>query len=153
MSGIILFTILQLINVVLQTIRAILTIKANKNVAATINAIAYTFYSAIVKLMTSQDMIIILIVTFVTNMIGVYIANWILEKTKKDKLWRITMTVNDKEIKNEIARKLTDEKIGFVESGKMIDAFSYTQNESVKVKELINKYCIKNCVTEVEKKL
>ena len=69
-----LFFGLQLVNVVLSTMRSILTVKASKHVAAIMNAISYTFYSAVVKLITSQDMYVVCAVTFVTNIIGVYIA-------------------------------------------------------------------------------
>ena len=80
----ILFFTLQFINVVLSTMKTVLTVKANKHVAMLINTITYTFYSGVVKLMTGQDMVVVLAVTFLTNVIGVYIAMFILEKAKKD---------------------------------------------------------------------
>ena len=80
-----LFFLLQLINVILSTMRSILTINAKPSVAAIFNAISYTFYNVIVKLITSQDMAIIMTVTFLTNLLGVYIAKFVLNKLSKDR--------------------------------------------------------------------
>ena len=60
------FFLLQFINVVLSTMKTVLTVKANKHVAMLINTVTYTFYSGVVKLMTGQDMFIVLAVTFIT---------------------------------------------------------------------------------------
>ena len=70
---------LQLVNVILSTIRSIVTVRASRHTAAIINAISYTFYNGIVKLLTAQDMSVILATTFITNIIGVYTANFILD--------------------------------------------------------------------------
>ena len=72
------FFLMQFINVVLSTMKTILTVKANKHVAMLINTVTYTFYSGVVKLLTEQPMVIVLAVTFLTNMIGVYLALYIL---------------------------------------------------------------------------
>jgi hypothetical protein len=72
--GIAIFFGLQLINVILSTIRSIVTVKASKHTAAFINAISYTFYNGIVKLLTGQEMWVILSTTFITNIIGIRIA-------------------------------------------------------------------------------
>lgn len=92
MINIIIFFVLQLLNVILGTMRSVLTVKASKHVSAIFNAVSYTFYSGIVKLMTNQSMLIVLTATFVTNIIGVYVANFILEKCRKDRLWKIEAT-------------------------------------------------------------
>ena len=78
----IIFFTLQFINVVLSTMKTVLTVKANKHIAMLINTVTYTFYSGVVKLMTGQDMVVVLAVTFLTNVIGVYIAMFILDKSR-----------------------------------------------------------------------
>ena len=85
--SIVLFFVLNLINVVLGTMRSILTVKSTPFVSMIINTVSYTFYSGIVKLVSGQDMIVVLATTALTNIIGVYIARFILDKAKKDKLW------------------------------------------------------------------
>ena len=83
--SIILFFVLNLINVILGTMRSILTVKSTPFVSMVINTVSYTFYSGIVKLVSGQDMAVVLITTALTNIIGVYIAQFILNKTKKDR--------------------------------------------------------------------
>ena len=68
------FFLMQFINVVLSTMKTVLTVKANVHVAMLINTATYTFYSGVVKLLTDQPMIIVLITTFATNVVGVYLA-------------------------------------------------------------------------------
>lgn len=73
MWSIVLFFILQFVNVVLSIMRSVLTVKANKHISVIANTVSYTFYSAIVKLMTGQDMWVVIAATFVTNILGVYL--------------------------------------------------------------------------------
>ena len=91
MSNLILFIVLQLLNVILSTIRSIATVKADKRKASWIAAISFTFYNAVVKLIVEQDIWVIIAVTLITNLVGTYIAKAIVEyiqtKRHKDKLW------------------------------------------------------------------
>ena len=80
----ILFFVLQLINVIMSTTRSILTIKASPRTACIVNAVSYTFYNAIVKLITAQSIAVVVTVTFITNIIGVYLARTWLNKMEKD---------------------------------------------------------------------
>ena len=155
-----LFFGLQLVNVVLSTMRSILTVKASKHVAAIMNAISYTFYSAVVKLITSQDMYVVCAVTFVTNIIGVYIANWVLEKVKRDKLWRISATVKGRKKVDAMGKSLGEYNIDYnvtlcedCEDKFIFDIFSYSQGESVLIKEVLTNYKVKYCIMEISKKL
>lgn len=156
MFEVILFFILQLINVVLSTIRSIFTIKGSKHTSAIMNAVSYTFYSAVVKLVTSQDMFVVVSVTFITNIIGVYLANFILEKFKKDKLWRITCTVGEINATNILSR-LSEKNIQKTyyqcDNKVIIDIYSYSQGESVLIKEILKDYKVKYCIMEIDKKL
>lgn len=155
-----LFFGLQLVNVILSTMRSILTVKASKHISAIMNAISYTFYSAVVKLITSQDMYVVCIVTFITNIIGVYVANWILEKAKRDKLWRISATVKGQDKVSGINKRLEKHNISYnitscedCEDKFIFDIFSYSQGESVLIKEVLTNYKVKYCVMEISKKL
>lgn len=155
-----LFFGLQLVNVVLSTMRSILTVKASKHVAAIMNAVSYTFYSAVVKLITSQDMYVVCAVTFVTNIIGVYIANWILDKAKKDKLWRISATAKGQQKVAAMEKRLDEYNISFnvtpcvnFEDKLVFDIFSYSQGESVLIKEILTDFNVKYHVMEISKKL
>lgn len=157
--GIAIFFGLQLINVILSTIRSIVTVKANKHTSALINAISYTFYNGIVKLLTGQEMWVILATTFITNIIGVYIANFILDKVKKDKLWVFSATFKAKNENvniNTVVNMLTNASIKFVynevisEKLYTMQIFSYTQKESDMIKEILKNFDIKYYITETK---
>jgi hypothetical protein len=157
MFDIMLFVVLQLVNVILGTMRSILTIRASKNAAAVINAVSYTFYSAVVKLISGQDMIVVLAVTFATNMVGVYIAMWILNKFKKDKVWRITVTMpkysDSAEVTEELKKYNISNTVYIGDGVKIVDIYSKTQGESSLIKEILSKVKVKYFVTEMEKTL
>ena len=97
LSTLVFFT-MQFINVILSTMKTILTVKANKHVAMLINTVTYTFYSGVVKLLTEQSMVVVLAVTFLTNVLGVYIAMFILEKARKDVLWKISTVLHRQKV-------------------------------------------------------
>jgi uncharacterized protein YebE (UPF0316 family) len=157
MFDIMLFVVLQLVNVILGTMRSILTIRASKNAAAVINAVSYTFYSAVVKLISGQDMIVVLAVTFATNMVGVYIAMWIHNKFKKDKVWRITVTMpkysDSAEVTEELKKYNISNTVYIGDGVKIVDIYSKTQGESSLIKEILSKVKVKYFVTEMEKTL
>lgn len=143
------FFLLQFINVVLSTMKTVLTVKASKHVAMLINTVTYTFYSGVVKLMTGQDMFIVLAVTFITNIIGVYIAMFILDKSKKDVLWKIEVTVGS-DVAEELHDKMTDVPHSYIAVGKntLFNFYCATQKESARVKEIVNEYNAKYFVAE-----
>lgn len=152
-----LFFVLNLINVVLGTMRSILTVKSTPFVSMVINTVSYTFYSGIVKLVSGQDMIVVLVTTALTNIIGVYIARFILDKCKKDKLWRITATIPNSIDSGMITEKLKTKDIKSVvyvgEGVKLIDIYSKTQGESIVVKEILEPLKVKYSVVEIDKTL
>ena len=147
----IIFFTLQFINVVLSTMKTVLTVKANKHVAMLINTVTYTFYSGVVKLMTGQDMIVVLVVTFLTNVIGVYIAMYILEKSKKDVLWKIEVTVPRNQVE-ELYAKAKEIEIPFnyvdIEKYYLFNFYSATQKESAEIKKMLESFDVKYFVTE-----
>ena len=152
-----LFFLLQLINVILSTMRSILTINAKPSIAAVFNAISYTFYNVIVKLITSQDMAIIMAITFLTNLLGVYIAKFILNKLSKDKLWIYNATLKGQKVGiTEITEMLKVANIKYVyntiEENKLytLQIFAPTQKQSLMIKEILNNYDIKFFATEAK---
>lgn len=147
----ILFFLLQFINVILSTMKTVLTVKANKHIAMLINTVTYTFYSGVVKLLTEQDMIIVLAVTFLTNVLGVYIAMFILEKAKKDLLWKVEVTIPNSQMTDFYNdAKALDIPFNYVNIEKYIlfNFYSATQNDSLKLKSMLKKYDTKYFVIE-----
>lgn len=152
----IVFFICSLINVMLSTLKTILTVKASKGVATIINAITYGFYAIVVKQLASLDLITTVTVTIITNIIGVYISMWLLEKTKKDCLWKISVTTKD----NTLVEKLEKFSISYVmnpvqykkQTYYNIDVFSENQKDSSIIENILKEYKVKYNITEINKK-
>lgn len=151
----IVFFICSLINVMLSTLKTILTVKASKGVATIINAITYGFYAIVVKQLASLDLITTVTVTIITNIIGVYVSMWLLEKTKKDCLWKISVTTKD----NTLVEKLEKFSISYVmnpvqykkQTYYNIDVFSENQKDSSIIENILKEYKVKYNITEINK--
>ena len=103
---IIIFIIAQLINVIISTLKYILTSKAKPIMAAAINAVSYTVGAAVTYLISKEDnLTIVMIITFLANIAGVPIGRWIVDNFSKDRLWvyNATMKIN----KNDMDRIYT----------------------------------------------
>lgn len=148
-----------ILNVILNTIKSIVTVKGSTHVAAIMNAITFGFYTVVVKMIADVDLVISVPLTMIANLIGVYIAKGILNLVKKDKLWRISCTIPDKKIENpdlitnELEKYNIESTVVPYSCGYIIDIFSKTQGESALIKEIITKYHIKYTVYEIEKSL
>ena len=95
MNAILIFTLATIVNVVLNTIRSIVTIKCGKWISATANAVCYGFYPLIVML-TAKDTVTIvvnMIITAIANFVCVWIIKFIEKKAEKDKLWKVEMAI------------------------------------------------------------
>jgi len=149
----ILFIGLQLLNVIIATFKSVLTIRGTKVTAAVINAIAYSINIVIVYLV-SRDMALWLsiVITMGTNLIGVYIGLTILDKFRKDQLWRIQTTVATDKLKD-FKGDLLNNNIKFIsyetswDEFKVVDIFSSTREESKVVKKIIQRYDAKYTIS------
>lgn len=151
----VLFVILNLINVILGTMRSILTVKASPTVAMLINTISYTFYAGIVKMTSGQSMAMVLITTALTNIIGVYIAKWLVSLKHKDKLWVVDVTTK-KTNRYNLANDLSIFKIQFsvfsINNSDLVNfrIYSYTQLDSKRIKRILDRYNVKYNITETK---
>lgn len=84
---ILIFTGVQFINVIVSTIKSVATIKSSPSIAAAINAISYTISAIITKFITQQSFEIVIVVTLITNLIGVFIGRLLTDRLQKEKLW------------------------------------------------------------------
>ena len=157
MVAIIIFTVCSLVNVILSTMKTILTVRSTKVVASIINAVTYGFYAIVVKQLASLDLTVTVIVTIATNLIGVYLSMWIMDKMKKDCLWKISVTTRDKNL----AKKIENFDIEYTmspiqyknETYYSIEIFSKNQKDSTIIKNILNEYKVKYNVTEITKTL
>ena len=150
----IIFVLLNIFNVTLQTVKSIITIKCGKAAAAIINAIAYGLYT-VVLVYTVCDLPLMLkaFIVAVCNLIGVYIVKDLEERLRKDKLWKIEMTI-PVELKQDFKDALSAINISnyYNEVGKYVvfTAFAPTQAESTKIKNIADKYNAKYFVSETK---
>ena len=158
--GILIFFGINLVNVMLSTMKSILTIRSTRLVATIFNALSYGFYALIVKQMSGFDTYVVVAVTIIANLIGVYFSMWLLDKLKKDKVWKIQIVASENDF--------TQLKMQFINHGISfnnydiytkyglsvgVDVFSNNQTESALVKEILAPYKVKYNVSELSKSL
>ena len=69
------FVLLNIVNVIIQTIKSLCTVKAGKTVAALVNAVAYGFYTIVVVYMVCDlDLWVKVAVVGGANLVGVFIV-------------------------------------------------------------------------------
>ena len=148
------FIILNIINVVIQTIKSIATIKCGAWSAAAINAIAYGLYTVVVVYMNADGLGIFwkAIIIGICNLIGVYVVKLIEAKSRKDKLWKVEATVL-RGWTNELHKMLVQAELShnYLENvGKytLFNVYCETQAESAKAKEVLDRYNAKYFVSE-----
>lgn len=149
------FFVCSLINVILSTLKTLIMVHAGRNAAIIINAITYSFYTLVVKQLASVDYATAVIVTLLTNTIGVYLSYAIMAKFTKAKLWRITATLKTAKEKENCIAQLKKYNIGFtdVADSNAVDIYSYTQEESSIIKNILGNYKYKYFIQEMNKKL
>ena len=157
MVAIIIFTVCSLVNVILSTMKTILTVRSTKIVASIINAVTYGFYAIVVKQLASLDLTVTVIVTIATNLIGVYLSMWLMDKMKKDCLWKISVTTKNKSIAKKIENFDIEYTMSPIQYKKeiyySIEIFSKNQKDSSIIKNILNEYKVKYNVTEITKTL
>lgn len=138
----IIFIILNIINVIMQTIKSIVTIKCRKGTAALVNALAYGLYTVVI-VYTVCDLPLVLkaVIVGLVNLVGVWIVKWIEEICRKDKLWLVKITIP--EYKFRIAKdKLSNIPHSYINLGKhyVFDCYCQTQTQTAQVLEVC-KHC------------
>jgi uncharacterized protein YebE (UPF0316 family) len=153
MKLLIIFIVLNIANVIIQTVKSIATIKCGKAVAALVNAIAYGLYTVVtVYMMCELNLGLKALIVALCNLVGVFVVKLIEEKTRKDKLWKVEATVYEP-YKESLIADLEKAKIPFnyIEGvGKYVlfNIYCETQKESGAVKGLLDFNKAKYFVTE-----
>ena len=152
MKLLILFIILNVANVIIQTVKSIATIKCGKTVAAIVNAVAYGLYTVVVVYTVCDlPLWIKVLVVAVANLVGVYVVKWFEEKSRKDKLWAIRFTVKDNE-REKIINELEDKDIsyGYDIRGRYVifETFCNSKKETLKIEEIVKKFNAKYFISE-----
>ena len=147
------FIILNILNVIIQTVKSIATIKCGKGAAALVNAVAYGLYTVVtVYMMCELELWLKALIVAVANLIGVYVVKYFEEKSRKDKLWKVEATVLRGWTK-ELHRALVVAEIphNYLENvGKytLFNIFCETQAQSTKAKHILDSFEAKYFVSE-----
>lgn len=152
---IVVFVICSLVNVILSTLKTLIMVNAGRNSAIIINAVCYGFYTFVVKQLAEVDYWTAVLVTIGANIVGVWISYKIMDLFKKDKLWRITVTLKTVDEFAECVQQLAKYNIGYtpIENTNSVDIYSYNQKESSIIKNILGNYDYKYFIQEMAKNL
>lgn len=149
------FIILNIVNVIIQTVKSIATVKYGKVAAASVNALAYGLYTIVtVYMLCDLPLMWKAGIVALCNLVGVYVVKLVEEKARKDKLWKVEATlVNQNLGENDdciIALKANKIPVNYIETGKylIVNCFCATQKESQIVKMILDKHNAKYFVSE-----
>lgn len=145
------FIILNILNVIIQTVKSLCTVKCGKTIAALANALAYGLYTIVVIYMVCDLPLMWKVGIVATcNLIGVWIVKFLEEKATKDRLWKVEATINN-DFVSEVKYLLKDIPQSCININSKYTLFNFycaTQKESAKVRAVINEYHAKYFVVE-----
>ena len=147
------FIILNIFNVIIQTVKSIATVKCGKTIAAVINAVAYGLYTIVtVYMLCDLDLWVKALIVAVCNLIGVYIVKLFEEKARKDKLWKVEATIkrnNRKKILSYLINSEIPYNYYLLQTGDIVvNCYCYSQKQSQIVREILNDCNAKYFVSE-----
>ena len=152
MELIIVFIIANIINVIIQTIKSLCTVKCGKSVAAVVNAVAYGFYTYVIVL-TVCDLPLWLKVVVVgaCNLVGVFCVKWGEEKARKDKLWKVEATVPTgvaEKVRHDLKANGLSHNYIDIEKYYLFNVYCENQEQSTVAKIILDYYNAKYFVSE-----
>lgn len=149
----IIFIALNIVNVIIQTVKSLATVKCGKTVAAIVNAVAYGLYTVVV-VYTVCDLPLWLKVVVVgaCNLVGVFCVKWAEEKARKDKLWEVRATVYEpytESLHHDLeSADIPHNYIPNIGKYTIFNIYCETQAESKRVKGLLDYHKAKYFVSE-----
>lgn len=147
----IIFIVLNIFNVIIQTVKSIATVKCGKSVASIVNAVAYGLYTIVtVYMLCDLDLWLKALIVALCNLVGVFVVKFFEEKARKDKLWKVEATVKEVKAYEELTalgiscnRLCTNKNNEYI-----INCFCPTQKDSTTVKEVLTRHNAKYFVSE-----
>jgi uncharacterized protein YebE (UPF0316 family) len=155
MQLLIIFIVLSILNVILNTVKSIITVKGGKLAAASINAITFFVYTYVIIYTNCElNMHLKAGITAIINFVGVYIVKYIEAKVRKDKLWKIEATIKKDFYWEAIPNELQEVGIScnYIDIGKyiIINCYCETQEDSKKAKRALDACGAKYFVSETK---
>lgn len=149
------FIALNVVNVIIQTVKSIITINGSKWSASIINAVAYGIYTIVVVFMNADGLGLFwkAVIIGLTNLVGVFVVKLIEEKSRKDKLWKVEATI-DSYLILDLHRILNEGGVphSWLDIGTtdrvLLNCYCNTKADSELVKELLDSADAKYFVSE-----
>lgn len=134
MKFLLVIVVLSIINVIFSTVRSTATIKCGKLTASLLSGGYFAFYNIMLIYPLRFPMWQKYIITFVCNVAAVWIVNFFEERSRKDKLWLVKLTVK-RVYSPVVVRELTEKGIPYsritVSNDYMVfDCYCQTQDET-----------------------
>ena len=154
MNLIIIFVLLNIANVIIQTVKSIATIKCGKTMAAIVNAVAYGLYTVVV-VYTVCDLPLWfkVVVVAVANLIGVFVVKLFEEKSRKDKLWKVEATIRFKDF-DDFKTAVDSLRIPYnyfcIKKYYLFNFYAETQEQSRMIKKVLDNFDAKFFVSETK---
>ena len=154
MNLIIIFVLLNIANVIIQTVKSIATIKCGKTMAAIVNAVAYGLYTVVV-VYTVCDLPLWfkVVVVAVANLIGVFVVKLFEEKSRKDKLWKVEATIRFKDF-DDFKTAVDSLRIPYnyfcIKKYYLFNFYAETQEQSRMIKKVLDNFDAKYFVSETK---
>lgn len=155
MKLLIIYIVLNIVNVLIQTIKSITTIKGGKAVASITNAVAYGLYTVVVVyMMCDLPLWLKAVIIGLCNLVGVYIVKAIEEKKRKDKVWKIEVTTKSLNVPVIVdllnAKNISYNYVDIKNNETIFNIYANTQKDSAEVKNIIDQFEVKYFVTETK---
>jgi hypothetical protein len=143
---------MNVLNVIIQTVKSICTIKCGKAVAAVVNAVAYGLYTYIVVLtMCDLPLLAKCLIVAGCNFVGVYVVKFFEEKARKDKLWKVEATI-PVEVAEKVRHDLKANGLPYnyidIEKYYLFNVYCESQEQSKVAKVVLDYYNAKYFVSE-----
>ena len=156
---IVLFIILQIVNVILSTIKSIVLSKGYKWGTIISNTIYFGVYTAVLKqLALIDDMFLLVTITMIANFFGTWLGFDILDRIRKADLWIIKTVVKIDRIKDYKAA-LNEAGIKYIsyqttwDECTAVDIFSENRTQSKTIKKILEQFDAKYSVYVSSKSL
>ena len=146
------FIALNITNVIIQTIKSLVTVKCGKTAAALINAAAYGLYTYVIVI-TVCDLPLWLkaIIVGACNLVGVYVVKLIEERARRDKLWKVEATIPveiAEKVKHDLRANGLPHNYIDIEKYYLFNFYCENQEQSKVAKVILDYYHAKYFVSE-----
>ena len=148
----IIFIALNITNVIIQTIKSLVTVKCGKTAAALINAAAYGLYTVVVIYTVCElPLYLKALIVAICNLVGVYVVKLIEERARRDKLWKVEATI-PVEIAEKVKHDLRANGLPYnyidIEKYYLFNVYCENQEQSKVAKVILDYYNAKYFVSE-----